>query len=311
MASGNIGRNLLHNPLFNVAQRGAGPWTVSGYTADRWNSTFVGGTQSFAINVFTDGSRAVLGDEAATFSLTNAFAGAAAVGSYNLLSQRIEDIRRLAGKTVTLSFWAAAAAGTPRLGVSLDQYFGTGGSPSPLVGGTGVAVTLNTTWTRYSATFTLPSIAGKTLGTANDNFTGLNFWYSAEATFATRSGNIGVQTGTVFLWGVQLEIGSQATPLEKPDPRYDLSNCQRFYQAGGNARVTAYQTAGNGAAITQSLPVSMRATPTIATSNFTASNISSASLTALDPSTIQIFTGTFTATGTGYVQMNYTAAADL
>lgn len=35
-AANNVGRNLLHNPLFQVNQRGAGPWTVLGaYTSDR------------------------------------------------------------------------------------------------------------------------------------------------------------------------------------------------------------------------------------------------------------------------------------
>src|SRR4029077_15761416 len=102
-----------------------------------------------------------------------------------------------------------------------------------------------------------------------------------------------------------------ATPLEKPDPQQDLAKCQRFYQAGGNARMTAYQAAGSGCVMTQSLPMTMRATPTIVTSNFTSSNVSGSSLIALDPSTIQIFTGPFTANGVGYVQHTYTASAAL
>lgn len=45
-----------------------------------------------------------------------------------------------------------------------------------------------------------------------------------------RAGLIGVQSYTLQLWGVQLEIGSVATALEMPDPQQDLAKCQRFYQ---------------------------------------------------------------------------------
>ncbi|HEY2416400.1 MAG TPA: hypothetical protein VGH84_00655, partial [Steroidobacteraceae bacterium] len=42
LAALGVGRNLLHNALFNVAQRGAGPWTTSGaITMDRW-ATWLG-----------------------------------------------------------------------------------------------------------------------------------------------------------------------------------------------------------------------------------------------------------------------------
>ena len=56
---------------------------------------------------------------------------------------------------------------------------------------------------------------------------------------ATRAGNIGVQSGTVYLWGVQLEIGSVATPLDYGGtPQQQLAQCQRFFQivmTGGRA----------------------------------------------------------------------------
>jgi hypothetical protein len=35
-SAGNVGRNLLHNAMFNVWQRGTGPFNTAGYTADRW-----------------------------------------------------------------------------------------------------------------------------------------------------------------------------------------------------------------------------------------------------------------------------------
>ena len=315
-AQNNSGRNLIHNGLFNVAQRGAGPFTTNAaYTADRWQAFVTSDVVSFSVTALADSDRAGIGDEAASMKLANSFTGDAAATSQNYIAQKIENVRRLAGKTLTISFWAVAGGAGIKLGINLAQWFGSGGSPSAAVWATAVAVTTTMSWARYSATITLPSISGKTLGTNNDSSTWLAIYYSAGTSNAVTAGNIGVQSGLIWLWGIQLEIAAdgqtQPSPLDKPDPREDLANCQRFYQSGGNARVTAYQTAGNGAAVTQSLPVSMRAIPTISTKNFTSSNISNADLTALDPSTIQIFTGTFTASGTGYVQMNYTASADL
>src|SRR5262249_11354812 len=149
----------------------------------------------------------------------------------NAVTQPIENLGRTSNKTVTASFWACVASGTLRLGVSVDQYFGTGGSPSPQVFGVGQAVTLTTTWQRFSLTFAVPSIVGKTRGTNGDESTWLNFWFSSGANNATNAGNIGVQSGIAFVYGVQLEIGTVATPLEKLDPRLDLANCQRFYVA--------------------------------------------------------------------------------
>ncbi|HEY2416796.1 MAG TPA: hypothetical protein VGH84_02680 [Steroidobacteraceae bacterium] len=228
-AQNNTGRNLLHNPLFNVTQRGAGPWTANSYTADRWAINMVSDTANFAPQSLDDASRTQIGDEAATTFLAGTVTGNAAASAFTVAYQPIESVRRLAGKTVTISFWAIGTAAM-KLGVSFDQYFGTGGSPSATVEGAGQSVTLTGSFARYNLTFTLPSISGKTLGTNNTDNTTLLLWYSSGTDNATRTGNIGVQSGTINLWGMQLEIGSVATPLEKPDPQQDLANCRRFYQ---------------------------------------------------------------------------------
>jgi hypothetical protein len=299
--STNVGRNLLHNSLFNVAQRGAGPFTANGYTLDRWAMFTANGTSSITWTSMSDTSRAQIGDEAAENALGNTFVGSATAGSYNLIAHSIEDVRRLSGKTVTVSFWAQATAGTPKLGVSLNQNFGTGGSPSATVAGAGSAVTLSTTWARYQVTFSLPSVAGKTIGSNKNHCTILNLWYSAEATYAVGSGNIGVQSGTVYLWGIQLEIGSVATPLEKPDPADDLCRCQRFYQVGV-ASLFGYQTSGGQFAYNLRWPTQMRATPTVSVSVITATQIDAGGA---------IFTATASGTGTLSFNQNYTASADL
>jgi hypothetical protein len=261
----NIGRNLLHNPLFNVAQRGAGVWTAfSVYTADRWITG--GGSDAISVSLgsATDTVRTAIGDEAANSYLANTFTGNAAAAAISFLEQRMEDVRRLAGKTVTISFFAAAS-GALKLGVNLIQWFGTGGSPSAPVNAlaTGAAVTLAPAWARYSVTISVPSIVGKTLGTNSDSANWLRLYYSSGATGAAQAGNIGVQSGTIQLWGVQLEIGSVATPLEKPDPRYDLANCQRFYQVITGLSYNGYSASGTTITFWWPLIVTMRASPTL------------------------------------------------
>ena len=305
---GNTGRNLLHNSLFNVAQRGLGPWNVNGYTLDRWcafaNTDSIGVTrQSFSLG-------SVPTDEAAKYALTNAFIGNAGAAACNFVFQPIEDVTRLGNKTVTVSFWAAAASGAPKLGVSLDQNFGTGGSVSPQVQGIGQSVTLSTTYTRYSLTFTTVSLITRGLGTNRDDNTALNFWYSSGANNATRAGNIGVQSGTISLWGVQLEVGSVATPLEKPDPRYDLANCQRFFQAGGVQLLTYGAATSAFVSTLLGLPVTMRASPTVVPTWTTQTNVTTPTISVTTPGALL---PNAQATGIGAVNLigSFTASSDL
>jgi hypothetical protein len=103
--------------------------------------------------------------------------------------------------------WAYGSGGTPlpKFSIGLRQSFGSGGSPSAAVDVNAVPITLTTTPTRYSVTFTLPSMAGKTLGTNGDSQTALRLWTSCGTGNAALAGNIGVQTGGLVLWGVQLK----------------------------------------------------------------------------------------------------------
>lgn len=255
----NTGRNLLHNPMFNISQR-TGPWTTSGYTADRWDMGLSGGTLSVSIQNIADNVRDQIGDEAAAQGLQWVCVGGGGATDLAFIEQRVEGLRRTAGKTVTLSFWAAAASGTPSLGCGLTQVFGTGGSPSGPVVVVGRAVTLSTVWTRYSVAIAVPSVAGYTFGTAGTDCLLVRLCMSAGVTAGSQFGSPGVQAWTGAIWGVQLEIGP-ATALEKPDPRFDLANCLRFAQsitisARGYA-TGAGQHFGHTVLFTQ-----MRATPT-------------------------------------------------
>jgi hypothetical protein len=310
-SSPNVGRNLVHNGMFNVQQRGTGPFTTANtYTADRWEVTATAPTTlSVAIAAASAGNVSQIGDEACKYLLLNSFTGDPAAGGYLQLVQPIEGVRRLSGKTVTVSFWATSDF-TSKLGVSLDQYFGTGGSPSAAVMGAGQAVALSsaTTFSRYSLTFTVPSATGMTLGTNHDDCTHLVLWYSAGSSFPGRSGGVGVQTGDIWIWGLQLEIGSVMTPLEHPDPQQELAKAQRFFQAG-NFNVVGYNLTGNQLGGAWALPVVMRASPTIVPT-YSNVNISSPNVVAMSPGYLSAYANV-TATGNAQVNGSFTASADL
>jgi hypothetical protein len=274
----NVGRNYVHNPLFNIAQRGVGPFTAIGYALDRMWIQYDLGSLSVSQITLTDADRAAIGDESAEHAFQAVVVGNAGAASFQTMQHPIEDVRRLSGKTVTLSFWAKAASGTPKLGLGLVQYFGGAGSPSAPVYVPGQAVTLSTTWARYSITAALPSVAGKVMGTDGTHQTDAQFWFSAGSSWNADSGSVGVQSGTFTLWGVQLEIGSVATPLEKPDPQQDLANCQRFYQDSSSTSsvgisVSGYTAAGGALYGNVSFPVRMRAVPTITPLNEVLNNV--------------------------------------
>lgn len=304
-STNNVGRDYIHNSVFVVAQRTL-PVTATGYTLDRWRAEIVTDAVSFSQATLADADRAAIGDEEAIYALQNVVTtGSAAAGAYNMVHQRIETPRRLAGKTVTVSFWAKAASGTPKIGISIDQVWN-----SVATNGAGTAVTIATAWARYTASFVVPSGSGKTM-VAND-YTQLNFWFSSGSTNATRAGSIGAQSSSTFqLWGVQLEIGSVATPLEKLDPVTQLQQCQRFYCTGLAAASSSAGGAGQGAYSGVTFPVTMRAAPTTVTfSAPTYSNSNTTTASAIVASSF-IFLTNAVAAGIFSTQANYQASADL
>jgi hypothetical protein len=272
----------------------------------------VSDTVSFSQAALTDAQRSQIGDEAATFGLQNVFTGNAAAGALNYVMQRIENVRRLSGKTVTVSFWANSSAAL-RIGVNISQGPGTGGSPSG--GGwalaTGVAFTTSTTFQRFTATIAIPSAVGMVFGTNGDNSTTLGFFYSSGATYNATAGNVGVQSGTINIWGVQLEIGSTATPLEKLDPQQDLAKCQRFFSIGAFNYQGATPATGNFVTFTQTLPVQMRAAPTCTSSFSTFAWVTSPSVASNGPDGVEIVGTSAGAASPFNMTGSFTASADL
>jgi hypothetical protein len=144
-----------------------------------------------------------------------------------------------------------------------EQNFGSGGS-STVQSTVFPAPALTTSWQRFTYTFTLPSISGKTIGTGSCLI------------FYIRNG--GTASGAnLDIWGAQLEAGSVATAFQTATGTIqgELAACQRYYTKTYNlatspATVTNVGKLVCGASSTSmdyqwapQFPVPMRTTPTI------------------------------------------------
>jgi len=253
------GKNKIINGDFGINQRAFTSTTTNGtYGFDRWQLALSGATGTYSAQTFTAGTAPVAGYEGKNFARLAVTVG----NDFARLQQLIEDVRTFAGQTVTLSFWAKGTnpATAGNLAVRLDQNFGTGGSPSASVATAQQTFVLTANWTRYSFTFAVSSISGKTIGT--DGNSSLNVYIEQGSSVST-------DAWTLDLWGVQLEAGSVATPFTTATGTIqgELAACQRYYMrfAGGQTfsrYVTGYSSNTNTAFFNFPLPVSMRVGPT-------------------------------------------------
>jgi hypothetical protein len=253
------GKNKIINGDMGIWQRGtsfSNP-ASSTYTADRVLQTFdgTGATRTISQQTFTPGTAPVAGYEG-QFFYRYAFT---AVGTSNTFCtfyiNRIEDVRTFAGQTVTFSFWAKNDT-SKSFTAAYAQNFGSGGSGSV---SSSSSITIGTTWARYSVTFNIPSVSGKTIGSSSF----IEFYLFDNA--GTRA------AFTIDLWGVQVEAGSVATAFQTATGTIqgELAACQRyFYRAGGAnlyeffpAQIIGLSTSQVSCVVSQ--PVTMRAIPTV------------------------------------------------
>ncbi len=252
------GKNKIINGDFRINQRGFSSTTTYGtYGFDRWWLDASSGT-TYSAQTFTAGAAPVAGYEGTNFARL-VTASQSANGDYAAIDQRIEDVRTLTNQTVTVSLWAKASTGTPKIGVAIDQHFGSGGSAN--VTTSGGTATISTSWARYSFTFAIPSISGKTIGTGS--YINLYLFSSVGSTISG-SGYpaVGLQNATIDFWGVQFEAGSVATAFTTATGTLqgELAACMRYYQNTGNIAVSAYSTTG---VLGYIFPVPPRTTPTV------------------------------------------------
>jgi hypothetical protein len=147
-------RNQLTNGGFDIWQRGAGPFTTSVYTADRW-LVFLGGGDTLTV---TQETSVVDTPSPASLKAVYTFGG----GSTSI-SQRVEQHASLKGKTVSVSMRVQQGTAS---GVTLQLNDGVGTTSAATSTTTGSYVTLTATRTlSASATLLLVTVSLTASGT--------------------------------------------------------------------------------------------------------------------------------------------------
>lgn len=202
-------RNYLINGNFQFWDY-ATSQTTSGYGSDnRWDNVNVGSTKTHSRMTSGDTERALF--ESQYYSRTVVSSVSATISAV-LKKHKIEDVTKLAGKTVTLSFWIKANS-SKNIAVEFTQIFGSGGTPSSTSSAPSVTIAVTPTWQKKTVTISLASIVGKTLGTdgVHTTFTQIGFWFDAGSNNDPSTNNLGQQSGTFDLAEIKLEDGSVAT----------------------------------------------------------------------------------------------------
>ena len=292
------GKNKIINGDFNIWQRGAGPFTSFGnYTADRFQMGGDGGSSSVTQQTFTPGTAPVSGYEGQYFIRMVTTVS----GSNNLyMIQRVEDVRTFANQTVTLSYWAKCASGTVTSTPLFVQSFGSGGSGAVVFNASNSA-TITTSWQRFTHTLSVPSIAGKTVGTGS-------YLEAQIIRFAS--------SATVDLWGVQMEAGSVATAFQTATGTLsgELEACQRYFYASTVSNIWGGNTVSSSTYYTTiAYKVTMRAQPTLAFVSVGSNSFASGAPTISDSKASEAWVGNVAngAANGAYYQFSYTASAEL
>ena len=271
-------RNIIINGAMMVAQRGTSATASSGYTTvDRFSQSASNLNNNCDIaqegltsgNAYNNGFRK-------SYKVTN--------GDNNADSDDQSKINHLIeaqdltnsgwshknpNSFATLSFWVKS---------SVAQTFSVAIYAEDANMGYGFEYSATTSWTKI--THSIPGHAS--LGINNDNGTGFNIqWYLYMGTDTTSSSFTNAdwhtysgssrskdmtttwQTtndATFEITGVQLEVGTQATPFEHRSFGEELTLCQRYFQV---LKVSDAVGSGSNMAFSGSLFCPMRATPSL------------------------------------------------
>ena len=310
--------NKVINGAFDFWQRGTS-FSSSQYTADRWISGLSGGTVTATRQSFAVGD--TLGTNNPTYFYRQTVSGQSLSTDYAIVAQRIEGVSSYAGQTVTVLGWARRSSGTGNMAISFDQFFGTGGTPSAGLGGTGQLVNLTSSWAPFAVTIAVPSIAGKTLGTNGDDNLTLVLWSSAGSSFNTRASSLGIQTIGIDLWGIHIKTGTHTTTstdlYTQPESELELIRCLRYYtngtfSDGGAGALKWANTATNMFAGAISFITRMRVAPTVAVDvSPTYTNCSTAAFNSISTSGFNIIVTTVVTANYRTVGGQWSADAEL
>jgi len=268
-ASPYVLKNRIINGAMQIWQRGT---SVSGtyvYGTDRW-ATLPFATCNIAQSTSVPTTTGSSFQYSAKVGRTASSTATTAIG----IMQTIESVNcyDLSGQTVTLSFWAKAGANFSAASNNIGVQFITGTTADQ--GGSiyytwagqnnviNTSQSITTTWTKYTFTGTC----------------GSGVLEGALLIYFTPVGTAGADDN-FYITGVQLEIGSTATPFERRLYNQELANCQRYFEmtydigtAPGNVTyIGAWYSSFNGGLTTTyvggliSYKVTKRAVPTLST----------------------------------------------
>ena len=276
-------RNHIINGDMRIDQRYAGVANTPGATAyviDRWKY----GTSTASKITIQQSTVAPPGfSNSAKISVASAYTAAAS--DYFVLQQIIEGLNisdlawgTYAAKTVTLSFWVQSSiAGT---------YFGCLQNSTPDRSYV-YTYTINSAGTWEYKTITIPGCTDSSwttlaldfdLGSGSTWQNAAGSWVSSNKfSNASQVNFVGTAGATFYITGVQLEVGTKATPYELQIYSDQLAQCQRYYFKKNNSGMRMFSSASNG--YRQAFicfPVTMRATPTV--SNLSATGTGSGTI---------------------------------
>jgi hypothetical protein len=273
-------RNKIINGAMEIDQRNSGAsvtqTTSSLYTVDRW---LISGSVT---SKFTAQRNAGSVTPPAGFinylGITSSSSYSVLTGDFFYVMQGIEGFNvadlgwgSANAKTITISFWVRSSL-TGNFGGTLRNLIAGATRSYPFT----YTVNSANTWEQKTLT-----IAGDTSGTwATDNTNSLTvcFGLGTGSTYTGTSGAwsgsnliqpnsttsvVGTNGATWYLTGVQLEVGSIATPFERRLYSQELAMCQRFFEYA-SFNVYGYQsTAGEIVGGGVNFRVVKRAQPTL------------------------------------------------
>ena len=248
-------RNKIINGDMRVNQRGNYSTTSNAYqyTTDRWwvfsGVSTVGAPSYVSSTGLTGFPFALRAQRQASNSGTSGIVVGQTIESTNVYA--------LQGQTITVSFWARAGANFSSSANALTAYVASGtGTDQGTLGvinqiWTGISVTgigtatLTTSWQKFNYNYAVPATATELA---------LEFLYTASGTAGAND--------YFDITGVQVELGSTATPFEQRPIQTELSLCQRYFQRLVEPPLRGvWNTGNNYGRLSCSLLVQMRIAP--------------------------------------------------
>lgn len=254
------GKNFLINGGFDIWQRGTSFTSdINKYTADRWMIYRNQVTSTISRQATGDNTNLPFIQYCMRFQRNSGSTSTAT--SYISQSMETANSIPLAGKTVTYSFWARKGADFSAASsqVSIRIATGTGidqnvitATYTGLVNALDAVATVTTSWQRFSYTTTLAS-----------NITQINPYFQWDSVGTAGTNDY------LEITGVQLEIGSSATPFSRAGGTIqgELAACQRYYWRTQNpgqftAHGSGFVLSSTEAVNIVTFPVTMRVIPT-------------------------------------------------